>query len=42
MTDVLAVLGGILFLGLIAYGIWTMITWRKHHDPNRPWGPGAS
>lgn len=44
MTDVLAILGGILFLGLIAYGIWTIITWRKPHDPKEPWektGPGV-
>ena len=44
MTDVLAILGGILFLGLIAYGIWAIITWRKLRDPKEPWektGPGV-
>ena len=44
MTDVLAILGGILFLGLIAYGIWAMITWRKPRPPREPWektGPGV-
>ena len=37
MTDVLALLGGILFLGLIAYGIWSIITSRKPRDPQEPW-----
>ena len=37
MLSVWAVPGAILVLGLIAYGIWTIVTWRRYHDPGEPW-----
>ena len=37
MGEVLAIAGGIIFVGLIGWGIWTIITWRKPRDPKEPW-----